>query len=1543
MREGRWETVTESHFNHERSGLDRLRAALPDAEPWRAWSNFTFTSSQGLPREVDALVIAPNGLHLLELKDWHGQVRGAGSSWEQDTGGGRLKFHHNPLHLANQKARELRSLLQQVLPRGVEVPWITASVVFTSTDLGIGLPPNDQAGLYFLGGECVALPEILDRLKEPPRGERDRVDMTRSKALAKALKGGVGVRRSDAEYQVGPWKLDRAPIDVGPTWADYIGKHTSIAELRRVRIYYRERNADRGLSESVDRAARREAQVLQGVRHPGIVPVAEFDPSGHSAGPSLLYPYDARTKRLDQYLLEYGSKLDLKARVQLIRQLAETVAYAHRRRLYHRALSAHVIHVLPGPLRAGVDPDGPSGADEAWLRPRLMIADWQVAVRKAGGTRTTSTADSTRVDQHLDVESAAYSAPELTAVHPDPVSMDVFGLGALAYLLITGKAPAANRAELTARLESERMGLVPSGVADGLTSDMDDLVSWATAFEADRRVATVEEFLELLATVEEEFAEAPTESDHAGVDKPAEQIDALEARPEDVLADRWLIKRRLGAGATSVAFLAVDLQAPDPKPGQPDRRDVVLKVSRSDDRAPLLHREAEVLNRLGGDSRVIKLRIETPIPLGDPSRTTLILDFAGKDTVARQLREEGRLSVDELDKYADYLFGAVDYLEGQGVVHRDLKPDNIAIHVRPNRTKQLVLFDFSLGDHSPDDIEAGTPGYLDPFLGTNKRPRYDAAAEYYALAVTLHEMASRSLPVWGEDKVAARQTDPAKELYPRLAVEAFDPAVREGLDHFFRRALHRDADQRFKTLAEMRDAWKLVFLHSDHREPVGARPSRHTPDSSKSKSAKTADVDSPGSVGVVGQAEPTDIQEIRDRAAKKATRDTPLDAAGLSPRVVSVAQDFGAATVGDLLDLSRKALINQPGLGAKTRQELQQRIKQWRKAFHDLGASPLDAEAREEASQVERDLDDRLAREGAEATDEALRRLSLDTLATFLVPDPGTRKNSRNTSEVTRLWLGLPDEHNVLPVFDRFPATQKAVGDVVGLTPGGVNQIVAKQRDRWAEVPALRVLRDQVVELLQEQGRVAGLDEIASALLVRRGSSQFADDVRMALARATALAAVELGENAPEERLLSTRRHRDGRQIIAALEVREDVDDPQTPQSGALLELADDLGKAADRLAERDTLPSSATTLTELREIVGKKPNIFPGLDERRLVHLAATASHMAAASSRLEIYAKTLPLVRALRITQAGIVRWEFGQPDEEQPYLRVSDIRERVLGRFPDLAAPIDRPALDGDLKAAGFELKWSRDKRSRDRGYIADVPDSKSSFTTLSGPAGSWRGTRSRVLSDPKLQYAAQANERLESAAQRPGFKVLTVGTSAYPRARRELESRLSTQSVSLAALFLAALKGLITPGTRPTWSTILNADTAEPGSRAATKLGEYTAAAWRAVEPKLEELLTASDSEDSGPILLYDAGLLTRYGALSVLQRLAEKARRGGGRPLWVLCPSDSPQDGPKLDGVLVQTAMDNEWVVLTKEWVRWNDHRGGARPVADRDVDEGVRA
>ncbi|MEV4573915.1 NERD domain-containing protein [Nonomuraea jabiensis] len=69
---------------------------LPDSEPWRAWSNFTFTAQAEYAREVDLLVVTPGGVHLIEPKDWHGNVTIENGTWVQTT--------HRSLGAARQPA-----------------------------------------------------------------------------------------------------------------------------------------------------------------------------------------------------------------------------------------------------------------------------------------------------------------------------------------------------------------------------------------------------------------------------------------------------------------------------------------------------------------------------------------------------------------------------------------------------------------------------------------------------------------------------------------------------------------------------------------------------------------------------------------------------------------------------------------------------------------------------------------------------------------------------------------------------------------------------------------------------------------------------------------------------------------------------------------------------------------------------------------------------------------------------------------------------------------------------------------------------------------------------------------------------------------------------------------------------------------------------------------------------------------------------------------------------------------------------------------------
>ena len=108
-----WVEVTPSEFPHERQGLDYVKKRLPEPEPYRAWSNFTFTDRHGTLSEVDLFVVTPARVVLVELKGYPGLIEGDAGQWRWTSPTHtRPKVMDNPLHLADRKAKRLLGVLQ---------------------------------------------------------------------------------------------------------------------------------------------------------------------------------------------------------------------------------------------------------------------------------------------------------------------------------------------------------------------------------------------------------------------------------------------------------------------------------------------------------------------------------------------------------------------------------------------------------------------------------------------------------------------------------------------------------------------------------------------------------------------------------------------------------------------------------------------------------------------------------------------------------------------------------------------------------------------------------------------------------------------------------------------------------------------------------------------------------------------------------------------------------------------------------------------------------------------------------------------------------------------------------------------------------------------------------------------------------------------------------------------------------------------------------------------------------------------------------------
>ncbi|WP_324789119.1 BREX system serine/threonine kinase PglW [Streptomyces sp. H51] len=1447
----RWFQPRRSGFRWEQEGLDHLRALMPKTEPYRAWATFQFTGASGRINECDVLIAVPGGLYLLELKGHPGRVVNHGDTWQFH--GDRVRTLRNPLHLTDLKAKELKGQLERAAralgmdPR--QVPFIKPAVFLHDPGLVSELDEFQRTSVYGRNDGASGLPKVWDDLLgRPPERESWRITPVISQRLEQLMQR-MGISHSTAHLRFGDdWKLAPRALDAGPGWEDRLAVRDDglVQESGRVRIYLAGAAASDEQRAKLDRAARREYQVLQGINHRGIVQAVQI--REHQGGPAILFRHRESDLRLDAYLDAYGGLLTPLVRLDLVRQLAEAVRYAHNRSLYHRALSARSVYV---------------SAREDGSDPVLRIADWQTAARDF--ETTLHSLGDTPLDTGLIADTAqVYLAPETDQEFADPVDLDVFGLGALTYLLLTGRPPADRRSSLLERLQGDK-GLHPYAVSDSVSAALDALVFRATAADVRDRPASVDEFLDLLAAAESDAA-APQPSGRP-------EADPLTVQPGQPLDGAWTVVRVLGTGATARALLV--RRTAD---GGGDDSLRVFKVALDQEKDARLLAEAKALKEVGG-GRIVKLLAE---PRELAGHTILEIEYAGGYRAAddrepvslgSRLRDQGPLGYDQLERFGNDLFDALDTLAARGVRHRDVKPDNLGLFKRSDGSWQLMLFDFSLADAPDQDLHAGTRAYLDPFLGSAGRSRYDDHAEWYAAAVTLHEMASGERPVWGDGQGDPRMV-PDAELH--VSAELFPSALSEGLKGFFERALHRDVEQRYDSLGQLQEAWRQVFRTAD-----AARPAT-----------------TPATVGMSAE----DLEDAREQAAEAAGLRTPLAAAGLSPRAVAVAESLKAHTVEQLLNIPPHHIARARGAGNAIRKELNRRHRQWTQVLRRRAT-------------VQRPLT--LA---PDAPEEVLE--SVDTLAARLTPPEGKRR-TRPRSDVVRATLQLPGALEAGEALEPWPA-QSAIAQALGISQPTVSQNVQVAVEQWAGLPWLGKVRDELVAILTDRDRVSTAGELASELRARHGAGTEDPAEAQAKALAVVRAAVETEirrrpdeaqpgtEGEPPARLAVQRRV--GR-VVVALEDQPGADEP-TPAE--LADYAAELGLRAAELAGRDPLPGRTTVLRELRAVPA--PDGMPPLADTRLVELAASMAQDVAVSPRLELFPLGLSLARALRISQAPAgVRPETG--------ITTADLLSRVRARFPGLAV-LDETTyveLGEALTEAGFPVVHDQERRrfvpQRPKDGTASRPALSSSVLTSTGSLYAAAQGSIAEGRDPREVLSA----RLADARRRGGFLALTLRGAELPGVAPALAERYEVTAVSLSGLFLDALKELAEEQS-VRWQALLKADAkyAATGTLGAA-LASYTRLAAERVRQRVLDL-----AERSGPravLLVHEAGLIARYweaGGRELLAALQQSARRPADTPhgLWLLLPAEDARATPTLDGRTVEVVdRASEWEVLDGLFVK----------------------
>ena len=785
-----WTESGSSQFPWEREALEYVRNGLPNHEPFRAWSNVEFIADDGSVNEVDLLIVVPHGFFLVEIKSFpDGVLSGDTQLWKWRKPDGTIRNYDHPLIVTDRKAKRLKSLLaRQRAISGGRLPFVDALVFLSGHDLAVRLDGPAKARVVGRAGSNGLL-DILEVLKAPSTASLRGTPINRpvSKSIAEAFTQ-AGIRAKSGHKRLGDWTLGDL-LDEGAGWQDFVASRTSPKIERRVRIYLAGRASTKEDEAQLKATAQHEFRLLERLKHPNISQV--LDLQQHEHGPALLLDRNPEEERLDLWAEHGLANLDLFDRLALIRQIGEGLQYAHEQGTAHRTLTPR--HILVRPT-ANKTTNKPNTGTKKQPLPQLVIGHWNLGSAEASTRMTTHMANKSPENFSIGIEMAerlaeqdrVYLAPEiLVAEHVNPVSADVFSLGAIAALILSGKAPAAD-VEAREAIFVQHQGF---SITDGLSEWLQAAINSATDPTPASRVSSVSEFLGLLdQAIDEETRPAQTD------------VDPLDAAPGDLLEGGWQLVRRLGSGATAVAVLC-------------QRGPVfeVFKVARSEEHASRLQDEAEVLERLNGLVPKLPGIIEYRGIDRVSGHTTLHLAPAGElkrpeeMTLGSRLRSSGRLGLDTLARWGDDLLEALSGLERAGVAHRDIKPENLGVNERgKNNALHLVLFDFSLAKTSATDITAGTPGYLDPFLSERNPKRWDTSADRYSAAVTLYEMATGARPLWGDGSADPKHLS---DTTPTINPGSFDPSVADGLVAFFTKSLNRSPEVRFGTSDEMRVAW----------------------------------------------------------------------------------------------------------------------------------------------------------------------------------------------------------------------------------------------------------------------------------------------------------------------------------------------------------------------------------------------------------------------------------------------------------------------------------------------------------------------------------------------------------------------------------------------------------------------------------------------------------------------------------------------------------------------------------------------------------------
>ena len=303
-----------------------------------------------------------------------------------------------------------------------------------------------------------------------------------------------------------------------------------------------------------------------------------------------------------------------------------------------------------------------------------------------------------------------------------------------------------------------------------------------------------------------------------------------------LISGRYRIEAVVGTGGMAVVYRALDEQ---------ENQTVAIKVLRPEYESDMefvrrFSREAEAAAKMSHENIVNLLDVGIE---GD--MRYIVMEFVDGMTLKEMIRTAGGIHPDVALRMTLRILAAVDHAHRNGIVHRDIKPQNILV----DQQGQVKVADFGIARHKASQNTQLDPGsavgsvhYISPEQARGEVA--DEQSDLYSVGICMYEMLTGTVPFDGDTTVSVALKHVSEEP---ASMRSHESKISRALDEVVMRALLKDKEKRYRTAAEMAADLRKTITHpkggfvrySRHKEkPAENNPPREERKKKMSKARK---------------------------------------------------------------------------------------------------------------------------------------------------------------------------------------------------------------------------------------------------------------------------------------------------------------------------------------------------------------------------------------------------------------------------------------------------------------------------------------------------------------------------------------------------------------------------------------------------------------------------------------------------------------------------------------------------------------------------------